>query len=162
MPIEAILIPTDFSENAQLAFEEAYRLAKQLGARLIVLHVQNESTLRTAVKEGLLRADSTDDDLAHEVRQLIESRFSAMLAGIDRAAVRVETMTRRGDADAEIVACAEAAHAGFIVMGTRGKTPGNILRAALLGSVAEAVARKAPCPVMIVQSQQGEESHPLP
>jgi nucleotide-binding universal stress UspA family protein len=51
MPINTILVPTDFSENAHVAFETACDLALQLGAKLHVLHVQDESALRVAIKE---------------------------------------------------------------------------------------------------------------
>ena len=50
MRIERILVPTDFSENSQVAFERAYSLARQLGAKLYVLHIQDGSVLRTAIK----------------------------------------------------------------------------------------------------------------
>lgn len=81
MKYKTILVPTDFSPNAQLAFERAYELACQLHAKLYVLHVQDESTLRTAVKEGLLDNFSSDEELQNEVSRLIQMRLSELLAG---------------------------------------------------------------------------------
>src|SRR5438093_11767786 len=63
MSIKTILVPTDFSEHAQRAFERACDLAGQVGAKVYLLHVQTESALRTAIKEGLVDGASTDEEL---------------------------------------------------------------------------------------------------
>ena len=45
MRTQTILVPIDFSDNAQVAVEKGCELALQLGAKLYLLHVQDESTL---------------------------------------------------------------------------------------------------------------------
>jgi len=62
--------------------------------------------------------------------------------------VRVESQVLEGDPVDMILRAAEETHSDVIVMGTHGRTG---LSRLLLGSVAEAVIRKAPCPVLSVK-----------
>ncbi len=155
--IKTILVPTDFSENAHRAFERAFALAGQLGAKLYVLHVQTESALRTAVKEGLLDVSSTDEKLQNAVEQLIEQRFSQTLCAVDRSLVVIEHTSRRGNPDAVIPAYAKEVGADLIVIGRRGAGFIDEMRASVIGSVTESVIRKSPCPVMVVTREHGTE-----
>ncbi|MEW6131361.1 MAG: universal stress protein [Acidobacteriota bacterium] len=151
MRIENILVPTDFSENAQVAFTTAFNLAKQLEAKLFVLHVQDESTLRIALKEGLVEAASSDEELQTKIHQLIEMRFSSMLAGCDETDVPIEYLHRHGDPKSEIVEYAGEIRADMIVIGMRGVSAVTELIRTLLGSVTESVLRKSPCPTLVVR-----------
>jgi nucleotide-binding universal stress UspA family protein len=148
--IERILVPTDFSENAQVALEAGYDLARQLGARVYVLHVQDETTLRTAVKEGLLRPDSTDQELESEVAEMIEQRLSISIAGLG-SDVTVERVSRRGDPKVVVVEYAREIDADLVVVGMRGTSAMEHVVAAVLGSVAERVTRRSPCPTLVVR-----------
>ena len=76
MSIKTILVPTDFSEHSQRAFEQACDLASQLRSKVYLLCVQTENALRTAIKEGLMDSSSTDDEVRNAVEQLIAQRFS--------------------------------------------------------------------------------------
>jgi universal stress protein A len=151
MSFKTILVPTDFSENAQVAFEKAYDLALQLKAKLHVLHVQDESNLRVAIKEGLLSAQSTDQQLQEAVERLTEDRFSKLLAGVDRSQIEIEHLSRRGDSDSVIIAYAKKINADIVVIGRRGAGTVGTFISVVLGSVAEAVIRKSPCPILVVR-----------
>jgi nucleotide-binding universal stress UspA family protein len=149
--IKTILIPTDFSANAQAAFATAYDLAQQLGATLHVLHVQDESVLRIALKEGLLEANASDEEIRLEVQKIIEMRFSSMLAGISGSDVKIQHLSRRGDAETEILKYANEIGADMIVLGMRGASALGSLASILLGSVAESVLKNASCPALVVK-----------
>jgi nucleotide-binding universal stress UspA family protein len=153
MRIEKILVPTDFSENAQAAFEEACDLAHQLEARLYLLHIQDGSALRIAIREELVRADSTDEQLQTAVQELIARRFSEMSAGLDRFEVSIECISQLGNPKAGIVHYAEEIDADMIVIGMRGVTAMSMVTSAALGSVAEWVMRRSPCPTLIVRTE---------
>jgi nucleotide-binding universal stress UspA family protein len=153
MRIEKILVPTDFSENAQAAFEEACDLAHQLGAKLYLLHIQDGSALRVAVKEQLVCAESTDEQLQIAVQELIAGRFSEMSAGLDRFEVLIESVSRRGSPKTGIVHYAEEIDADIVVIGMRGITAMSMVTSAALGSVAEWVMRRSPCPTLIVRTE---------
>jgi nucleotide-binding universal stress UspA family protein len=153
MRYEKIVVGTDFSENAQAAFEKACDLARQLGAKLYVLHIQDGSALRVAVREELLSADSTDEQLEMTVQQLIAERFSEMSAGLDRSEISLECVSRHGNPKAGIVHYAEEINADMVVIGMRGITAMSMLTSAALGSVAEWVLRRSPCPTLIVRTE---------
>lgn len=151
MRIGKILVPTDFSENAQLAFEEACNLARQLGAKLYLLHIQDGNTLRIAIQEELVSADATDEQLQTSLQELIARRFSEMSAGLDRCEVSIESVSLLGNPKAGIVRYAEEIDADMVVIGMRGVTAMSMVTSAALGSVAEWVLRRAPCPTLIVR-----------
>jgi hypothetical protein len=97
MPLERILFSINLSKDAQSCFENAYALACQPHAKLFVLHTHENSFLRTASNEGLLRSDSTDEELQNAVQQPTEQHFSKRCAGFDLSAVPIEYTSRRGD-----------------------------------------------------------------
>jgi nucleotide-binding universal stress UspA family protein len=139
LPIRVILHPTDFSERSRSAFRLAHALARDHGARLLVVHVGMPVT---AFAEGVLPLDDESYTLA--LREKLE--------GIRAADPRVRLAYRLvlgADPAAEIVRVAREAPCDLIVMGTHGRTG---LRRALLGSVAEQVLRRAPCPVLTVKT----------
>ncbi|HKP11008.1 MAG TPA: universal stress protein, partial [Blastocatellia bacterium] len=107
MSINTILVSTDFSENAQVAFEKACELAGLLKARLHVLHVQDESSLRVAIKEGLLNSCETDEAIRAAVERLTEERFARMLAQADCGESEITRLSRRGDAAQQTLAYAK-------------------------------------------------------
>ncbi|MEK6321086.1 MAG: universal stress protein [Acidobacteriota bacterium] len=153
MSIKTILVPTDFSEHARRAFERACDLAGQLGAKLYLLHVQTESALRTAVREGLLEGSSTDEGIHLAVEQLIEARFSQTLSGVERSSIVIEHTCRRGEPGAAITAYAQEIGADLVVVGRRGTGLIEEMRAAVIGSVTESLIRKSPCPVVVVRRE---------
>ena len=153
MGFKTILVATDFSEHSQRAFERAHELAEQINARLFVLHVQTENTLRTAIKEGLLSEARTDEEIQTALTELINQRFAQLCSGRGTSSVPVETVTRRGDADSVIPAFAEEIQADLIAIGRRGAGLMQGVRSAIHGSVANDVIRKAPCPIMVVRRE---------
>jgi nucleotide-binding universal stress UspA family protein len=136
-PIRSILYPTDFSEAAEAAFSVATMLAREHGARLIVLHVYP-----TPVCHGEAVARRQGPGYEADLRRLLD-RYDA-----PDPSTRVERLLLEGDAAEEIVRLAEE-EADLIVLGTRGRTG---LPRLLLGSVAEKVLRRAPCPVITVRA----------
>jgi universal stress protein A len=151
MSIKTILISTDFSENSQVAFEKACELSRQLNARLHALHVQDESSLRVAIKEGLLNSCDTDDAIHAAVERLTEERFAHMFAQTNCAALNILHLSRRGEAAAVTLAYAKEIEADMIVIGRHGEGVLVNLIGAVLGSVAQVIIRKSPCPVLVVR-----------
>jgi nucleotide-binding universal stress UspA family protein len=160
MKIRRILVGTDFSQNAQAAIGYAHSVAEQLGAELLVVHVEEASPLRTAIREGLMTESSTDAVIAEAVMQLTESRLAAALAGLPPNDVPIREIVRRGDPDAEIVECIRQYEADLLVVGMAGRSARETLRAALVGSVARSLLHKSPCPVLVVRLDH-ERTPPL-
>lgn len=138
LPIRTVLHPTDFSELSQPAFELACALARDYAARLVVLHVAGLPPLLPV--EGMLMPTPVDE--AESAR----GRLEAVRPTDPRVQVRHRLAV--GDPAGEILAAATDEEADLIVLGTHGR--GGLSRA-LMGSVAEAVQRAAPCPVLTVR-----------
>jgi nucleotide-binding universal stress UspA family protein len=153
MAVNNIVIPTDFSEHAKRAFEHAFELACALGAKLHVLHVREESSLRIAVKEGLLTAGSTDDQVREAVEELIKKRLAQLMASVDCSKADITVETRHGDAKSLVLAYATEVDADLVVVGRRGAGFIDDIRSAVLGSVAEVLIKRSPCPVLVVRAE---------
>jgi nucleotide-binding universal stress UspA family protein len=151
MGIQTILVPTDFSKNANVAVEKGCELARQLGAKLYLLHAQDESTLRTAIKEELFDADATDEVLQARIRQMVEARFSELLATLNHTDLEIQSLSLRGDPKSLITQYASEIKADLVVIGMRGVTAASRIVSAVIGSVTEYVMRSSPCPTLVIR-----------
>lgn len=141
LAMKTILYATDFSANAEAALPVASELAKEGRGRLVVLHVERPPLATLGGIAGVPPLPSEYD------RQRLEEE----LKGIQPAqtGIAVERRLVYGDPAAVILKMAQEIGADLIVMGTHGRTG---LRRLLMGSVAEQVVRKAPCPVLTVRT----------
>jgi nucleotide-binding universal stress UspA family protein len=148
-PIRTILYPTDFSDRSRPAFELACSLARDHGAEVVVLHVAPLPLLMPM--NGVLVP--TPVDQAECARPQLEQ--------VRPADPRVKVVHRlaEGSPADEILAAATDLPADLIVMGTHGR--GGLSRV-LMGSVAETVLRKAPCPVLTVKAPSHAEPAAAP
>jgi nucleotide-binding universal stress UspA family protein len=152
MRIKRIIVPTDFSKNAQMAFEAAYSLAVQVGGTVYLLHVHDEQTTRSAVEEGLVPEGMNGGPFDAAAQEIAGMRFSEMLAGLSPQEVPIETVLRAGDPKATIVEFADEIDADLVVMGMRGASKvDKVLILTLLGSVSDSVMRASPCPVLVIR-----------
>jgi nucleotide-binding universal stress UspA family protein len=141
-----ILHPTDFSKGSQEALRTARALAQARGARLIILHVM---PLETVIYGSV--------PVPYDV-QAVRNSLASLATETDGASLKhpVSTRLTQGDAASEIVRIAdEEPECGLIVIGTHGRTG---LSRLFMGSVAEAVLRKARCPVLMVKMTNSEMS----
>jgi nucleotide-binding universal stress UspA family protein len=139
-----ILFATDFSAAANLAMPYAAGLAKSFGAKLYALHVQEpanyalppeiwQTVQLTREKEGQILRDAVKHDFPE---------------------VKAEILEGEGNVWGAIEAAIKMYRIDLIVVGTRGRTG---VEKILLGSQAEEVLRRAPCPVLTVGP--GAHSH---
>ena len=136
MPEKTIVFPTDFSTASDAALVHAAALARQSGGRLLIVHVEEPPL---AYGGG---------ELYYGLPEPSSERILKMLEDVRPAdpAVPFAHRLTMGDPAAEIVRIAGDENAEMIVLGTHGRT--GITRL-LMGSVAEAIVRRAPCPVLV-------------
>jgi nucleotide-binding universal stress UspA family protein len=146
LPIRKILHATDFSESSSFAFRLACALARDYGARLVVLHVAPSPMV--AYAEGIF---VPEPEVSHEE---LEAQLREMLPREPQ--IVVEHRLVEGDPASEIVQVAQEAHCDVIVIGTHGRRG---LTRLLMGSVAEHVVRNASCPVLTVRQPMPEIRH---
>ncbi len=141
---EKILCPVDFSEVSNGALRLAASLAQACGANLTLVHVVEPIVAPADFTFGPLTTGEVEDKLVE--RSLNAARDLA--ATLDLPKERLTCRVERGRASAEILRVAHELHADVIVMGTHGYTG---MAHVLLGSTAERVIRKAPCPVLTIR-----------
>ena len=144
-----ILLATDGSKEAKLAFASAADLSKKTGSELHIVYV-GHMPLVSYESPG---ATTLDPDLSARMQEGAEEEARTMLdeqmQRVGKTAGEIaELHARLGRPDAEIVGLADELGAGLIVLGSRGLGP---LRRALVGSVSDSVVRHAHCPVLVVR-----------
>ncbi len=143
MQIRTILVPTDFSEDADAALEIARDLAKRFGAKIHLLHAYTLLPFAPSPWNAGLGAQ-----FAVEIRSGAEKALMEVHQKLLADGLRVESEVEEGAPASLIVEVARRLSADLIVMGTSGRTG---LAHVLLGSVAERTLRLAPCPVLTVR-----------
>lgn len=136
MTAKTILFPTDFSTASDAAMVHAEALAKASGAKLVIVHVEEPPL---AYGGG---------ELYYGLPEPNSERIQKMLEDVRPrdAAIPSEHRLTMGDPAGEVVRIAADEGCEMIVMGTHGRTG---LTRLLMGSVAEQIVRRAPCPVLI-------------
>jgi nucleotide-binding universal stress UspA family protein len=139
-----VVAATDLSLASLPALRAAAEEARRRRARLIVVHALELPPEELALGNAAVPAPPDDPRSRAAQRRAAEERLAGFLR---TAEVEAEPVVAEGGAAPSIVALAEQTGAELIVVGTSG---GRRLEHALLGSVAEAVVRRAPSSVLTV------------
>ena len=144
LALTRILVPTDFSETSMAALKYALPLAESFGAELHLLHVIDLAAGQYLAAEMAMVPGPATEAEAHA---RADAELAALLTRDEMTEYRARLVTMRGAPFASIVAYAREQHIDLIVMGTHGR---GAVAHLLIGSVAERVVRKAPCPVLTI------------
>lgn len=136
-----ILVPIDGGASSSRALERAAELAQREGAELALLAVA-DVRLTHASEAGIPPVDLLAS-LRREARSLLLHASLTL-----PPAVHAAELLHEGVPADEIVAAARAWRADLIVLGRRGHAG---LTRVLAGGTADAVLRRAPCPVLVVR-----------
>jgi nucleotide-binding universal stress UspA family protein len=142
-----VMLPTDFSEQAEHALRIGLSLAEQYGAEVHLVHAFYLPIAPLAPYGLALPAD-----LLHQGREESRKRLDEALRAARARGLAGRHHLTEGPAAPAIVRVAEEVKADLIVMGTHGY---GGLQHALLGSIAERTLRLAPCPVLTVKRSEG-------
>ncbi|MGB3542359.1 universal stress protein, partial [Rubrivirga sp.] len=138
-----VLAPLAFESSSDLALETAVALAADLGTSVVALHVVEPVEIPLPYMMALPPVRGAD----------LEARVSVALGrwieGVARDSTPTEVEIRHGNAAHQINEVAEKVGAGVIVQASHGRRG---MGRWLLGSVAEVVARRAPCPVLTLRA----------
>jgi nucleotide-binding universal stress UspA family protein len=140
-----VLFCTDFSENADHAFEYAYGIAKRDEGLLYILHViphnPNQDFAEGLVKKQVL------EKIQKAIEKDIHDKYQEHYVPRIENGVEFEIVTKYGREDDEIIKFAKEEKVDIVVMGSHGIT--GIARV-YFGSVAEKVIRLSPFPVFTI------------
>ncbi len=146
--IKNILCPTDFSEDAENAIKYGVEFAKRFEAILHLHHVVNVPYMSVAYEIG------PDVVAARETAENYAKDYMAKKAKeLEAAGVNVHVHLSVGTPFVDIVALAKEKGIDLIIVATHGK---GAIEHMLMGSTAERIVRKAPCPVLTVKHPERE------
>jgi nucleotide-binding universal stress UspA family protein len=152
--LRRILVPTDFSTFSDQAVRYGCEIANRFSADLHLLHVAQDA-FPVMPEAGLLTVSHAD-----YMARVVETAHK-LLAGVPAAGMLQKPVAARdvvlGVPFVEIIRYARDKQIDLIVMPTHGRTG---LVHMLLGSVAEKVIRKAPCPVLTIRPEGHDYVHP--
>jgi len=144
MNARKILYPTDFSEYSEAALAHAAALARDTGAKLVIVHVKEPPDAYVDTGFAGYPVDINEAELIDELSKVKPTDPD----------VPYSHRLLTGDPAAEISRFAEKEGVDMIVLGTHGRRG---LTRMLMGSVAEAVVRSASCPVLTIKQPSREK-----
>lgn len=150
LTIKRVLVATDFSDASSAALAYACAFADRFSASIHLLHVLEDLASHAWTTEVYVAAlPGVHEEMERQARERLEQQMSADA----RQRYDAVLALRGGSPFVEIVRYAREERIDLIVMGTHGR---GAIAHMLLGSVAERVVRKAPCPVLTVRQPEHE------
>ncbi len=156
-PYRRILVPMDGSSQSGRALDEAIALAHSQGGALRLLAVLDETKYVNGFEPARVAIDDVLPRARRELGALLEAGRAR--AAANAVGAEIELLTEGAEGIAQIV-CARAVAwpADLVVLGTHGRRG---IERLLLGSIAEAILRRCPVPVLLVRTE-GEDELPEP
>ncbi len=146
--IKRILVPIDFSDHAHTVLKWAAHLAMQHGSQIVLVHAYH-----LPVEFQQLEGAYLPTDFWTNVKEEAQRTLAQSAAGLREKGIEVEEVVREGYPASVIEDEAERQQADLIVIGTHGLSG---LKHLLLGSIAERVVQRAPCPVLTVKHEASD------
>jgi nucleotide-binding universal stress UspA family protein len=152
--IRRILLPVDFSDCSLAGLRYAVRFAKEVGARIVVLHVADLGPVMMTTGRGNYDSPTYIEAARHRCGD----QMKGFLKRVSFDGVPVDASAVAGYCPGAIYEAAAKEGADLIIISTHGRTG---LRRAFIGSVAEGTVRHAACPVLVVPSFSRAEKRGL-
>ena len=144
-----VLFCTDFSENADYAFEFAFGIAKRDEGLLYILHVIPENP-HQAYAESYITGEDLER-IQKGIEEDLDNNYKERYVNKIENGIKFEIITKSGREDDEIINFAKKENIDLIVMGTHGRTG---IEHVFFGSVAEKVLRHSPFPIFIIPDRE--------
>ena len=141
--IKNILCPIDYSVYSEMALKYAIEFAEKYQAKLYLMHVL-DIRVYDINDPDLYNVNIIDEETINKLRE----RLLKCVNEDTKNKISVEAIIIQGVPFAEIIKSDKECKIDLIVLGTHGRTG---LSHAIMGSVAEKVVRKAPCPVLTIR-----------
>ncbi|WP_306549985.1 universal stress protein [Daejeonella sp.] len=149
--IHRILIAVDDSSYSEQAVNYGVLLAKNLGSKITLVHVDEIPISSPYSADPLLNeSPAMIPELMHiqeEASKLLFKKIKEQHGDV----VEMSTVTKIGRVQDEILSVADDCKADMIILGTHGRTGFDHF---ISGSVSESVARKAKCPILIIPNPE--------
>lgn len=143
MPNEfkTIMVPTDFSDDSELAMQKALELFADKADRIIILTVYEGAQSRYTELSVGGEVDAMMDKSAHASLESFKEKFQVDYDNL-------ETVVQKGNPASKILDVAKEQDVDLIVMGSQGR---NALARVFFGNTTYQVSRKAHCSIFVVR-----------
>lgn len=138
---EHLLYPTDFSQNADVAFSKVLEMAPGRTKKVTLLHIQDASKISPHLDEKLEEFNRIDTARLEGMKKLLQ----------DRGEIEVNIVVKYGSPAVGIIETVEEEKIPLVVMGSQGR---GYVKEFFLGSVSSKVARKAPCSILLIPTKR--------
>ncbi|MEI7906172.1 MAG: universal stress protein [Bacteroidota bacterium] len=145
--LKKILVPIDFSDNSKKALRYAIPFAQQFNASLILVYIVEPTIYPSDFGFGQVGFP----DVEKELHQKAVAEMSELIDSVVPASLKTQTLVGSGIPFVEITTYAKQEEVDMIIVATHGRTGVEHI---LFGSTAEKIIRKAPCPVLVVRSEE--------
>lgn len=143
--MKTILYATDYSENSVAALKYAYNMSLKINAKLLAVHVFDNPTIMRTKQEGTIPDIEKDSFKAHNAK-LVEFCKKHLGSDLNKMNVKVEAIQHKSEVNG-IASKANEIEALLIITGMKGA---GKLRKYIMGSTANDLIEKAPCPVLTI------------
>jgi nucleotide-binding universal stress UspA family protein len=140
-PYKTILCPIDFDENSLAALDKAIEIARHLGGKVILIHVLPLILSLGEVPPPLALYEDQKKDAEAKLADIAKQKLTGL---------KHDEFVYTGDVIASILEAQAKHQPDLLVMATHGRRG---LARMFLGSVTEAVVRKATCPVLTIREE---------
>jgi nucleotide-binding universal stress UspA family protein len=145
--LRKILVPIDFSEYSKKALHYAIPFARQFHAKILLLYVVEPTIYPADFSFGQIGMPNVENELRVKGEQELQELITNEIKGL----VPAEGLVKVGLPFVEVVSFAKEEGIELIIVATHGHTG---VEHVLFGSTAEKIVRKAPCPVLVVRSDE--------
>jgi len=132
-----ILFPTDFSKNADQAFQYLSKLASVGVKQITLLHVQDQTRIKKYLEDLLEEFNQIDLERLQNLQKLLEA-----IPGI-----KVHTAIKYGHPAVEILKVIQESNVQLVVMGSQGR---GFVKELFIGSVSHNIVRQADASVLLI------------
>ena len=144
--VDNIIVPTDFSDYSDLAFQKALDLAEACNAKIHLIHVVEDSP-------DIFKLDRFNVEgqkkIMKELEKQCKDSFSEQMNKFPQAQkVDIETVVLRGIPSREIIDIQKKLNADMLVIGTHGQ---SAFEDFLFGNTASKIIRYSKCSVLVVR-----------
>ena len=136
-----LLYPTDFSNNADIAFTKVLEMAPGRVKKVTLLHVQDSAKLSPHLDEKVEEFNRIDSARLEGMKKLLQ----------ERGEIEVDVLVKYGSPAVEIIKTVEEQVIQLVVMGSQGR---GYVKEFFLGSVSGNVARKALSSVLLIPTKR--------
>ena len=137
-----ILFPTDFSENAESAFEFLKKMVADGAKKITLVHVQDKAKIMPHLADKLEEFNRIDAERLENMKNTL----------MDCGNAEVDTIIRFGSPAVEILNLVKELNIQLVIMGSQGR---GFVKELFLGSVSNNISRKTDASVLLIPAYRG-------